>query len=294
MTDDDFERLLAGMRPKLHRYCARMTGSAVDGEDVVQDTLIKAMKARTAGAEVDNPEGWLYRIAHNASLDFLRARTRSPTEPLMDDIPMASKPDPEITRLGFRTFLELPVLQRCAVVLKDVLGHSVEEIAEVADCSGPAAKSALQRGRERLRTLVAEGDAAPLPRLSEDERQRLHLFSSAFTSGDFDTVRRLLAEDVRVDLVQRRVLNGREESSPYFTRYGEIDHWRFAEGTVDGRAVMLVYDARGAMERPAHFVVPVWEEGRITAIKDFLYAPYAMEGCEWVRFDQGQIGSKTQ
>jgi RNA polymerase sigma-70 factor (ECF subfamily) len=73
----DFEKLLGEMRPKLHRYCARMTGSVIDGEDVVQDALVKAFSARASFGGLDNPQAWLYRIAHNASLDFCTApRTR--------------------------------------------------------------------------------------------------------------------------------------------------------------------------------------------------------------------------
>jgi RNA polymerase sigma-70 factor (ECF subfamily) len=66
MTDharDDFERLLGELRPKLHRYCARMTGSAVDGEDIVQDAMIKALAALPDTGSVSNAEGWLFRIA---------------------------------------------------------------------------------------------------------------------------------------------------------------------------------------------------------------------------------------
>jgi RNA polymerase sigma-70 factor (ECF subfamily) len=74
---DDFERLLSELRPKLHRYCARMTGSAVDGEDVVQDSMIKAFNALQEVGVIDNPEGWLFRIAHNTALDFLRRRARA-------------------------------------------------------------------------------------------------------------------------------------------------------------------------------------------------------------------------
>src|SRR6187399_3496933 len=72
----DIERLLAALRPKLHRYCARMTGSVIDGEDVLQDALIKAMEAFAASGPIGNPEGWLFRIAHNTALDFLRRRNR--------------------------------------------------------------------------------------------------------------------------------------------------------------------------------------------------------------------------
>ena len=75
MTDDardQFEKLVGEFRPKLHRYCARMTGSAVDGEDIVQDALMKALAALPSVGVIDNPEGWLFRIAHNTALDFLR------------------------------------------------------------------------------------------------------------------------------------------------------------------------------------------------------------------------------
>src|SRR5580700_1740733 len=81
MTDDmraEFRQLLAEARPKLHRYCARMTGSAVDGEDIVQDAMIKALDALPAVGVIDNPEGWVFRIAHNTALDFLRRRARGP------------------------------------------------------------------------------------------------------------------------------------------------------------------------------------------------------------------------
>ena len=72
----DIERLLVAMRPRLHRYCARMVGSVIDGEDVLQDALIKAVEAHARAGAIGNPEGWLFRIAHNTALDFLRRRNR--------------------------------------------------------------------------------------------------------------------------------------------------------------------------------------------------------------------------
>ena len=75
-TAFDIERLLVAMRPKLHRYCARMVGSVIDGEDVLQDALAKAMEAHSDAGSIGNPEGWLFRIAHNTALDFLRRRKR--------------------------------------------------------------------------------------------------------------------------------------------------------------------------------------------------------------------------
>ena len=71
-----FDRLLAQLRPKLHRYCARMTGSVIDGEDLVQEALLKAIEALGETDALANPEAWVFRIAHNAALDFLRRRAR--------------------------------------------------------------------------------------------------------------------------------------------------------------------------------------------------------------------------
>src|SRR5260370_18130942 len=72
----DIERLLVAMRPRLHRYCARMVGSVIDGEDVLQDALIKAVEAFASAGPIGNAEGWLFRIAPNTALDFLRRRSR--------------------------------------------------------------------------------------------------------------------------------------------------------------------------------------------------------------------------
>src|SRR5436305_11585951 len=72
----DLDGLLAALRPKLHRYCARMVGSVIDGEDVLQDALIKAVEAYPSAGAIGNPEGWLFKIAHNTALDFLRRRNR--------------------------------------------------------------------------------------------------------------------------------------------------------------------------------------------------------------------------
>src|SRR5262244_2223438 len=73
---DDINPLLVAMRPRLHRYASRMVGSVIDGEDVLQDALIKAVEARPAAGVIQNPEGWLFRITHNTALDFLRRRSR--------------------------------------------------------------------------------------------------------------------------------------------------------------------------------------------------------------------------
>jgi RNA polymerase sigma-70 factor (ECF subfamily) len=285
MSTEEFEECLKALRPRLHRYCARMTGSAVSGEDVLQDTLVKALDARAQGDEVENVEGWLFRIAHNASLDFLRERSRNTVVPLSDDeeIDPASLPESDIVAISFQTFLRLPELQRCAVILKDVLGHSIDEIASIAECSPPAAKSALQRGRVALRRLAQAPDDARLPLMSDADRRKISAYVQLFQIGDFDAIRAMLSDDVKLDLVNRLQLEGRDKIGMYFTRYAEVTKWRFALGAVEGRSAMLVFDSTGSMERPSHFVLIDWSASRIIKIRDFLFAPYALESIDWVR-----------
>src|SRR5881409_2460401 len=88
----DLERLLVAMRPRLHRYCARMVGSVIDGEDVLQDALIKAVESFASAGGIGNPEGWLFRIAHNTALDFLRRRNRQQALRSGEEVDMIADP----------------------------------------------------------------------------------------------------------------------------------------------------------------------------------------------------------
>jgi RNA polymerase sigma factor (sigma-70 family) len=282
MNEEPFEDRLRELRPRLHRYCARMIGSTVDGEDAVQDALVKALRARTEGMAIDNLEAWLFRIAHNTSLDFLRRSARNKVVPFTEDMDEGAAPETHIAEVGFHLFLRLPELQRCAVILKDVLGHSVEEVATIADCTQAAAKSALQRGRAALRQLAQMPDETRLPLMSDADRRKVSVYVRFFQNGDFDAIRAMLADDVKLDLVSRLQLEGREGVRPYFTRYGEVKKWRFALGAIEGRPAMLVFDSESFVQKPAHFVLIDWREDRITKIRDFLFAPYAIETSDWV------------
>jgi RNA polymerase sigma-70 factor (ECF subfamily) len=279
----DFETMLSAMRPTLHRYCARMTGSAVDGEDVVQDAMLKAITARGSVGPLDNPEGWLFRIAHNAALDFLRRRQRTVqlgTEEELAMVAAPDQPDPDIATASLRTFLRLPALQRSTVILKDVLGHSLDEISAITGATKPAVKSALQRGRARLRELATEPDDIELPMLSQAMRARLVAYVEGFKVGDFDAVRAMLADDVKLDLVATLQKRGKGEVGEYYGAYDAArERWAFAAGAVDGRAAMLVYDREVSLDAPAYFVVLDFEGGLVSSIHDFLYARYAMEGA---------------
>src|SRR3982074_1486906 len=142
-----------GVRPELLRYCARLTGSVIEGEDIVQDTLAKAFYALSLSPDVPPLRPWLFRIAHNAAIDFLRSHARKVTDMHADIEEIAGfedKPDPAVVRAALARFLSLPVTQRSAVILKDVLGHSLEETAETMGTTVMAVKAALVRGRGKL------------------------------------------------------------------------------------------------------------------------------------------------
>jgi RNA polymerase sigma-70 factor (ECF subfamily) len=184
--------------------------------------------------------------------------------------------------------MRLPALQRSAVILKDVLGHSLEEIVSITGASEPAAKSALQRGRARLREIAGEPEDMVLPMLSDAVRARLTAYVDGFKAGDFDAVRAMLAEDVELDLVARLRKQGKGEVGEYYGRYAASEQWAFAAGVVDGRAAMLVYDRNISLETPAYFVALDIAGDRIVAIHDFLFARYAMDGIALYALDHRQ------
>jgi RNA polymerase sigma-70 factor (ECF subfamily) len=283
----DIGRLLAELRPKLHRYCARMVGSAIDGEDVVQDALLKAVQSFAAAGPIGNPEGWLFRIAHNTALDFLRRRNRQEGIRSGEEVDMIADPSNmfesrQAAAASLRTFMRLPVAQRSSVILMDVLGCSLQEICEVMDFSLPAAKAALHRGRTRLTELAGEPDDAPSPMLSQAERTRLGAYVEHFNARDFDAIRDMIADDVRLDLVNKTRLSGKAEVSRYFGNYSKVQDWHLAPGTVEGHPAILVFDPGERSSQPKYFMLLQWDDDKIAIIRDFRHASYVADGIEFL------------
>jgi len=272
---EDLERLLFGIRPRLHRFCARMVGSAIDGEDIAQEAALRALEAFPRQASIRNLEAWLFRIARNAALDFLRRRNREITLLVDKEIEFV---DPFMdTERGlqaaasFRQFMRLPPFHRAAVILMDVIGYSLAEVADILEATVPSVKAALHRGRERLQQFADEPTSAPLVELPAVDRSQLENYVQRFNARDFDALRQLLADDARLHVRNERRFGLKVRE--YYTRYADIHDIRLVPGMAEGQPVALAY----RNGRLAYFIAFDWRDGEITKILDFRYAPYVLE-----------------
>jgi RNA polymerase sigma-70 factor (ECF subfamily) len=276
-----FLALVADLRPELHRYCARMTGSIADGEDIVQDTLARAYYLLPEMDQVPAFRPWLFRIAHNRALDHLRRYEARMGESLnaAHDTATDPAPDPgdvlarqQALRVAVSRFVELAPAQRSCVILKDVLGHSLEEIGALLELSLPAVKAALHRGRLRLRELAAAAPPEPPPRETSPAVAR---YVALFNARDWDGVRAMLAEDVQLNLLSRAQRAGRAVGD-YMSNYERYSDWHLAPAWLEGREVIAVFRAPGDT-RPGYFIELTVENGKVRLIRDFRYVPYVMQ-----------------
>jgi RNA polymerase sigma-70 factor, ECF subfamily len=276
---EKFLSLVESLRPELHRYCARLTGSVIEGEDIVQETLAKAFYALSLATETPPLRPWLFKIAHNTAIDFLKSHGRRYVEARaeLDDLAaeVDERPDAAVVRAALSRFLTLPVSQRSAVILKDVLGHSLEQAAETMGVTVPAVKSCLVRGRGKLRETSSEGEPDGRPA----DRAQLDSYARLFNARDWDGVRALVGEDCRLDLVSKSARRGKAVGA-YFARYENEPSLRFVVGRLEGRDVIGVF--AGAAERPAYFILIEWDAaGRASFIRDFRYAPYVADEADF-------------
>jgi RNA polymerase sigma-70 factor (TIGR02960 family) len=214
-----FASLVEPHRRELHVHCYRMMGSFEEAEDLVQETLLRAWRARERFEGGPLFRAWLYRIAANACLDALRRRSRRPTtvssfgevpwlqpypDRLLDELaseedePDAVVVTKETIELAFLAVIQaLPPLQRAALILRDVLGWSARETAEILETSVAAVNSALQRARATVQKHPTRRPARPA---TEEERRLLEGFIETHESGDTEGAIALLREDVRITM----------------------------------------------------------------------------------------------
>ncbi len=231
-------------RRELTGYCYRMLGSPFEAEDAVQDTLLRAWRARERFEGRSSLRSWLYKIATNVCLDMLQGRQRRARpmdfgparaalgpvgeilpeatwiEPIPDERVMtaAAGDDPaavaearETIRLAFIAALQrLPARQRAALILCEVLHWRAAEAAELLETSVAAVNSALQRARAALDAEDVHDPAAG--RLSEREQGLLDRYVDAFQRYDMDLLTALIQEDATQSMPPYEMwLRGRKE-----------------------------------------------------------------------------------
>ncbi|RWF40876.1 MAG: sigma-70 family RNA polymerase sigma factor [Mesorhizobium sp.] len=273
-----FLETVSHLRARLHRYCARMTGSALDGEDIMQEALFEAYRKIELLDDAQALRPWLFRIAHNRCIDFIRnRRTRYAAEAFYagDDIVLPVEPaGPAAGRAIERLVVHLPPKERACVLLKDVFDHSLDEIADLVGSTSGGVKSALNRGRAKLAALPPQPVAVP-PRDPELERL-LGRYVALFNARDWDGVRALTSADARLRVSD--CYNGLLSRSPYFVEYERSDlPWRMRPGTIEGEIMLVVDRQYGEVWRSAYLVRIRATGGAIDRITDYYACPWILD-----------------
>ncbi len=296
---DEFLAMVAELRPSLHRYCARMTGSAMDGEDVLQDALATAYFKMSLRRDPLALRSWIFRIAHNKCLDFLRARERrtalgADLAAVQHEQPSSRDPveSDQDTELAFEIMVGvLAPKERACVVLKDVLGHTLDEIALVVDSTIGGVKSALHRGRAKLRdaAIAAPSDGSPKVRSSgvgvHEFGPLVEEYVTRFNARDWDGLEELVAADARMEVVDVLELDRLSTlSKSYFARYRTmVPEPALSLGSVDGQPAVVLWrrsnDGGWVAEGLAKFES---KGGVISGIRDYLHVPYMLDHCHLV------------
>jgi RNA polymerase sigma factor (sigma-70 family) len=278
------------LRPELHRYCARLMGSVIDGEDVVQDTFARAFLALGELSELDEApplRPWLFRIAHNRALDLLRSRAIRAAEPIeaAQDVADQATPDPvemlmrrEAVKTAVSRFAELPILQRSVVIMKDVLDEPLAEIGALLGLTVDAVKGHLARGRARLREVNARADRLPDARPAS---AAVAHYVALFNRQDWDGLRALLADDVKFNQATHPLRIGRADVGVFFSIYARMDGVWLAPARLDDREVIAVFESRSDPE-PSYMMWLEWRDGQISFIRDYRYVRYVAAEAELV------------
>ncbi len=202
---------LTAPRPRpLHAHCYRMLGSVHDADDALQETMLRAWRGIGRFEPRAELSSWLYRIATNVCLRMIEQRGRQELatvdarlQPYPDVLLEPETPEREAERretigLAFVAAMQLlPPRQRAALVLRDVLGWSGREAADVLGISVAAANSALQRARDRVERERREGTLARVHRPADEraETALMRSFVAAWEAVDIERLTSLLTDD---------------------------------------------------------------------------------------------------
>lgn len=195
-----FGVLVRRYRRELYAHCLRMLGTAEEAEDAVQDAFLKAWRSRASFAGAAAARTWLYRIATNVCIDAAARRARRRT---LRFVRAVERPEPEPAAVvaaretieeGFLAIvLLLPPRQRAVLILRELLGWSAAETAELLATSPTAVNSALQRARATLRAQLPDAPSEPP---NAREQRLLTAYATAHERTDPKTLLDLVQADV--------------------------------------------------------------------------------------------------
>ena len=284
-----FLETITSLRPGLHRYCSRMVGSVLEGEDLVQEALFQAYRKLDTWDEARPLAPWLFRIAHNRCIDFLRRRgvqVEAETAAVAPDfVPPPNPFGPDLGRAVEYLVIGLPPKERACVLLKDVFDYTLEEIAELVDSTLGGVKAALSRGRQKLTSLPK--DSGSPGAASEAMSQLLQLYVDRFNRRDWDGLRELISADARLQVADR--FAGRLSDSPYFGRYERMGDWRMAVGDVDGQAAIVSLRADGDRWVSQAVVRLDIVDRQVVGVVDYHHCPWVLANARAVGVDPASV-----
>ncbi|SDM68143.1 sigma-70 family RNA polymerase sigma factor [Allokutzneria albata] len=285
----EFEELVEPYRAELRAHCYRMLGSLHDAEDALQEALVRAWRSLDRFDDRGSARAWLYKIATNRCLTLIegRARREVPAEsiaPFPDDLlsPENLYAARESVELAFVVALQhLGGRQRAVLLLREVLGFSAREVAELLDTTVASVNSALQRARAVLGTRRAEmSQQATLRSLGEDRVRELgEKYLAAWENGDVAAIVELLTEDAEYSMPPLPEWFEGHAAITDFLRDGPLTHrWRFLPARANGQIAFGTHMWDGAVYVPMGLDLLTVRGDRIAAVVSFLDADFSLFG----------------
>jgi RNA polymerase sigma-70 factor (ECF subfamily) len=289
-----FVQLTAPLRRRLHAHCYRMLGSVHDADDALQETMLRAWRAIGRFEPRAELSSWLYRIATNVCLHMIERRGRVEAaavdaylQPYPEALLEERTPEREAERretigLAFVAAMQfLPPRQRATLVLRDVLGWSAREAADVLGISVAAANSALQRARDRVDRERRQGTLARVHRPADQraEDALMRRFVEAWDAVDIEGMTALLADDALMTMPPEPMhVVGPAEIGGFFATVpmdGRLDLIRLLRTRANGQPTLAAYvqEAAGEPSRAYGLMVFAVEGDRIAGITGFAGYP---------------------